>query len=273
MDQTRSRARLQTMHSCPTNQKWNTPCSSCQKVHTSMSCGNFSPPQAQATLADPPKINVIPVTSLPRSLSTGASTRSTKSKHPPAAAKVEAEAEHLREIEGQDYHMMEGIIRRRLHRDSEDLDNSLEVTHHHHLIFCLLFVFRINFIHCCFVCFKDLCNAPIPGTEEALDSFDESSAIKPDGAVNFSVGDTLLEVSEMEEKRPRTVSFTSAKVGAELLLDVPKRVHRPVKPAISNETVDELSDVLPLPSTIATTPPCHGKSDEDVTIVVEDDIF
>jgi len=42
-------------------------------------------------------------------------------------ARVEAEAEHLRDVEGQDYHMMEGIIRRRLHRDSENLDVSLEV--------------------------------------------------------------------------------------------------------------------------------------------------
>lgn len=114
------------MHSCPVSQKWNatSACATCQLVHTSISCGNFSPsPQAP----DPPKINVIPATSLPRSLSTGAATRSTNVSHPPAAAKVEAEAEHLREIEGQDYHMMEGIIRRRLHRDSEDLDNSLEV--------------------------------------------------------------------------------------------------------------------------------------------------
>lgn len=81
-----------------------------------------------AVLADPPpKINIISAAPLPRSLSGGAATRSNTT-HPPAAAKVEAEAEHLREIEGQDYQMMEGIIRRRLHRDSEDLDNSLEVS-------------------------------------------------------------------------------------------------------------------------------------------------
>ena len=73
-----------------------------------------------------PKINVIPAgQSLSRSKSSAP--RLSANKHPPAAAKVEAEAEHLREIEGQDYQMMEGIIRRRLHRDSEDLDNSLEV--------------------------------------------------------------------------------------------------------------------------------------------------
>lgn len=42
-------------------------------------------------------------------------------------AKVEAEAEHLRKLEGNDYHMMENIIRRRLSRNSEDLDTSLEV--------------------------------------------------------------------------------------------------------------------------------------------------
>lgn len=77
-------------------------------------------------MADPPKINIIPAASIPRSYSTGVPPRSNQT-HKPATAKVEAEAEHLREIEGQDYQMMEGIIRRRLHRDSEDLDNSLEV--------------------------------------------------------------------------------------------------------------------------------------------------
>ncbi len=79
----------------------------------------------------PPKINIIPAgQGLPRSKSGGAAPRLSTTKHPPAAAKVEAEAEHLREIERQDYQMMEGITRRRLHRDSEDLDNSLEVKHY-----------------------------------------------------------------------------------------------------------------------------------------------
>lgn len=67
-----------------------------------------------------PKINIIPPSTTHQR-----STRAGSTGNQPD--KVEAEAEHLREIEGQDYHMMEGIIRRRLHRDSEDLDNSLEV--------------------------------------------------------------------------------------------------------------------------------------------------
>ena len=118
------RARLQTMHSFPINAKWNT-CSNCQMMHTSMSCGSFTPQPTVATAGEqqpPPKINIIPAGPLHRSLSSGASRAA---KHPPAAAKVKAEAEHLREIEGQDYQMMGPIIRRRLHRDSEDLDNSL----------------------------------------------------------------------------------------------------------------------------------------------------
>lgn len=44
-----------------------------------------------------------------------------------ASAKVVAEAERLRELEGDVYHMMEGVIRRRRHRDSENLDASLDV--------------------------------------------------------------------------------------------------------------------------------------------------
>lgn len=43
------------------------------------------------------------------------------------SSKVEAEANHLLQVEGRDYLMMEGIIRRRLNKDSEDLDNSFEV--------------------------------------------------------------------------------------------------------------------------------------------------
>ncbi len=51
-----------------------------------------------------------------------------REKHRPfASAKVVAEAERLRELEGDVYHMMEGVIRRRRHRDSENLDASLDV--------------------------------------------------------------------------------------------------------------------------------------------------
>lgn len=42
-------------------------------------------------------------------------------------AKVAEEAERLRELEGHVYNMMEGVIRRRRHRDSENLDISLQV--------------------------------------------------------------------------------------------------------------------------------------------------
>lgn len=110
-DQPVRRTRLQSMHS-------------------------YSPPATTMTAVvdqqqPPPKINIIPAgQGLPRSKSGGAAPRLSTTIHPPAAAKVEAEAEHLREIERQDYQMMEGITRRRLHRDSEDLDNSLEVKYY-----------------------------------------------------------------------------------------------------------------------------------------------
>lgn len=52
-----------------------------------------------------------------------------REKHRPfASAKVVAEAERLRELEGDVYHMMERVIRRRRHRDSENLDASLDVS-------------------------------------------------------------------------------------------------------------------------------------------------
>ena len=87
------RARLQTMHSFPINAKWNT-CSNCQMMHTSMSCSSFTPQPTIAPAGEqqpPPKINIIPSGPLHRSLSSGASRAA---KHPPAAAKVKAEAEH-----------------------------------------------------------------------------------------------------------------------------------------------------------------------------------
>ena len=43
------------------------------------------------------------------------------------SSKIEAEAEHLREMEGHDYKLMEDVIRRRMCRDSEDFCVSLEV--------------------------------------------------------------------------------------------------------------------------------------------------
>jgi hypothetical protein len=53
-----------------------------------------------------------------------------REKHRPfASAKVVAEAERLRELEGDVYHMMERVIRRRRHRDSENLDDSLDVSY------------------------------------------------------------------------------------------------------------------------------------------------
>lgn len=126
------RARLQPMLSCPAppQTKWNLTCNACQLLRSSHSCGSFASQSALAAPVDSvPKMNIIAPASLPRSLSTNGNNRTTGAGSQPAAAaaKVNAEAEHLREIEGQDYQMMEGIIRRRLHRDSEDLDNSLEV--------------------------------------------------------------------------------------------------------------------------------------------------
>jgi len=62
------------------------------------------PPVPPVTIEPPiaaPKIN-------PNILPAPSSSRNRP--NPPAAAKVEAEAEHLREIEGQDYHMMEGNL-------------------------------------------------------------------------------------------------------------------------------------------------------------------
>lgn len=53
--------------------------------------------------------------------------RSQEKHRPSASAKVVAEAERLRELEGDVYQMMEGVIRRRRHRDSENLDVSLDV--------------------------------------------------------------------------------------------------------------------------------------------------
>ena len=47
-----------------------------------------------------------------------------------SSSKVAAEAERLRELEGHVYNMMEGVIRRRRNRDSENLNTSLEVVKH-----------------------------------------------------------------------------------------------------------------------------------------------
>lgn len=90
-------------------------------MRSSFSCGSFASSSGQPTQSgsqqqptssaaapasaiDPTvsKIITLPVASLP--------VRSRSVNNPPgaAAAKVEAEAEHLREIEGQDYLMMEG---------------------------------------------------------------------------------------------------------------------------------------------------------------------
>ncbi len=65
---------------------------------------------------------------LPPPLFRSESRMSTSRENPPfSSAKVAAEAERLRELEGHVYNMMEGVIRRRRHRDSENLDVSLQV--------------------------------------------------------------------------------------------------------------------------------------------------
>ena len=46
---------------------------------------------------------------------------------------------------------------------------------------------------------QDLCNAPIL-LEEALDSFDESPEIQQ-GAINFLVGDVLVDDNKEEKRR------------------------------------------------------------------------
>lgn len=181
------RARLQSMHSCPSGNQQSQPppplgskwtassnsCQACQVMRGSFSVGSFPASKEQANTQQPP---IPPVTNDPpiaapkinQNILPTAPSGSRSRPNPPAAAKVEAEAEHLREIEGQDYHMMEGIIRRRLHRNSEDLDVSLE----------------------------DLCNAPIL-LDETLDSLEEVPETQEQGATAFIVGDSSGE-SEVE---------------------------------------------------------------------------
>lgn len=194
------RARLQPMLSCPgpPQTKWNLTCSACQLIRASHSCGSFtSQTPLPAPVESVPKIAIIPPGSLPRNLSNAGNNA--------AAAKVEAEAEHLREIEGQDYQMMEGIIRRRLHRDSEDLDNSLEVRR---FVSIQPSGFNVALER------QDLCNAPIP-LDEAMDSFDEAHEIRQD-AVNFMVGETLIDLdAEKLPKQKYPVISSSAPVASQ----------------------------------------------------------
>ncbi|KAI9554622.1 hypothetical protein GHT06_019895 [Daphnia sinensis] len=213
---------------------------------------SYSPPgTAMTAMVDqqpPPKINIIPAgQGIPRSKSNGAApSRLSTNKHPPAAAKVEAEAEHLREIEGQDYHMMEGIIRRRLHRDSEDLDNSLE----------------------------DLCNVPIP-LEEALDSFDESPEIERE-AINFIVGDSQVGPSGQEDKQQQAKQpILKVKSSSEPPPDghKSKASSRPVvKIGTSNVSTDDQEGISLTRSVNLLSMPCSQlRPEEDVTIIVEDE--
>lgn len=114
--------------------------------------------------------------------------------------------------------------------------------------------------------------------EEALDSFDESPEIKQE-AVNFLVGDALIEIKEpgddyQDDKTQKTVSFTSnaAKVGYELV-DIQKRTARPALLKINSSQSDEEEDTTSMirsPSVIAISH-SHSKPDVDVTIVVEDE--
>jgi len=114
-------------------------CSMCQRMRSSLSLVSYTPQPSgagagattvtQPSGVDTPKMSLIQTSPLgyvtamdsfpplPRQLSNGGRAN---------PANVEAEAEHLRQMEGQDYRRMEGIIRRRLHRDSENLEISLE---------------------------------------------------------------------------------------------------------------------------------------------------
>ena len=140
---------LQAVHGWP-----NASCNACQRIRSSLSLVSHTPQPsggaagtgataaAPATGLDAPKLSLIPTASmgyvtamdnfppLTMKQSTGARAN---------PANVEAEAEHLRQMEGQDYRRMEGIIRRRLHRDSENLDISLEVR-----FFFFFFFFLFN---------------------------------------------------------------------------------------------------------------------------------
>ncbi len=165
--------------------------------------------------------------------------------------------------------MMGPIIRRRLHRDSEDLNNSLE----------------------------DLCNAPIP-LEEALDSFDESPEINHD-AINFLVGESLIEFKEDKEEECKPKQKTTAVSSAGLVSppnpfsvsntikssnepppapDVPKRLvvlaNRPavaVKMKAPEEDAAAVA-ILARSANFNAMSHSHVKSEEDVAILVEDEI-
>lgn len=86
--------------------------------------------------------------------------------------------------------------------------------------------------------FQDLCNAPIP-LDEALDSFDESPEIKNE-AVTFSVGEPLIEVRE-----ENVLASTVIKADEKACLGRP--VH------------------------FVAVSPSNFKSEENVTIVVEEE--
>ncbi|KAI9554642.1 hypothetical protein GHT06_019915 [Daphnia sinensis] len=203
----------------------------------------------------PPKINIIPAgQGIPRSKSNGAApSRLSTNKHPPAAAKVEAEAEHLREIEGQDYHMMEGVIRRRLSSRFRRPGQFIRV-----------FIYKP---------LQDLCNVPIP-LEEALDSFDESPEIERE-AINFIVGDSQVEPSGQEDKQQAKQPILKVKSSSEPPPDghKSKASSRPVvKIGTSNVSTDDQEGITLTRSVNLLSMPCSQlRPEEDVTIIVEDE--
>ena len=107
------RTRLQSMHCCPSGHakfSASASCGACQLMHSSLS--NYdSFTQMHASPTNQPVDSLVCKTMAPvgRSLSSSA----TPHRNPLGNTnKVEAEAEHLREIEGQDYLMMEGKFAR-----------------------------------------------------------------------------------------------------------------------------------------------------------------
>jgi hypothetical protein len=126
---------------------------------------------------------------------------------------------------------------------------------------------------------------PIP-LEEALDSFDESPEIEQE-AVNFQVGEKLLELKDGEEGRrdPPQVKQLPSKVSVKASSEPPPDGHakprvlatsRPLlKMTVSNPLTDEQEKDNPnlTRSVCNVRAMSHGhlRPEEDVTIIVEDE--
>lgn len=126
---------------------------------------------------------------------------------------------------------------------------------------------------------------PIP-LEEALDSFDESPEIEQE-AVNFLVGEKILEMKEGEEGRrdqpqmKQLTSKVSVKASSEPPPDVlaKTRVLAPSRPLLKMTVSNPLTDEQETGNPNLTRSVCnvramshgHLRPEEDVTIIVEDE--